>query len=436
MIKFSSKLANNTSLFLLRTLTQTQLRFQMSSSKLPEWHKPQGIPSELFLYNSLTHQKESFIPSNPDGRTLTWYTCGPTVYDVSHMGHGRTYVAFDIIRRIIEDYFKFDVMYVENITDIDDKIIKKANRENLKKNLLIVEQSIEKKLIQPSQELVDFVDRTLKALEDDRKETKKDKQLTLQQIVEFRQQLQNLTTLTLEEPNFDEVPRYYEKLFWDDMRQLNVRPPTVITRVTEYVPEIVAFIEKIIANGFAYEADGSVYFDTKAFTEAKHVYGKLEPWATEDLEKAAEGEGEWAQEQKQQQQAYKKRSVKDFALWKKSHVGEPSWDSPWGKGRPGWHIECSAMASEVFKQPTIDIHCGGVDLRFPHHDNELAQSEAHFCNHQWVNYFLHTGHLSITGRKMSKSEKNFITIAEALEKYTSRQIRMLFLLHKFQVSIL
>jgi cysteinyl-tRNA synthetase len=207
---------------------------------------------------------------------------------------------------------------------------------------------------------------------------------------------------------FTKISRHFENEFMDDMDKLNVALPTVITRVSEYMPEINEFIEKIIANGFAYESNGSVYFDVGAFNASPdHRYNKLEPGASNDTERMAEGEGVLTEETVG---VTDKRGPKDFALWKKSKEGEPKWDSPWGEGRPGWHIECSAMAGAILPNPPIDIHTGGVDLKFPHHDNEVAQSEAYYGCDAWVNNFWHTGHLHIAGRKMSKSLKNFITI--------------------------
>lgn len=174
------------------------------------------------------------------------------------------------------------------------------------------------------------------------------------------------------------------------MQLLNVKPADVLTRVSEYVPEIVAFVEKIIQNGYAYESQGSVYFDVGAFKK-QHNYAKLAPWAAGHGELLEEGEGSLGAN------LTGKKSSADFALWKASKAGEPYWESPWGRGRPGWHIECSAMAGEVIGE-VLDIHSGGIDLCFPHHDNELAQSEAYFGNQQWVNYFLHAGHLHIEGQ--------------------------------------
>ena len=201
------------------------------------------------------------------------------------------------------------------------------------------------------------------------------------------------------------------------MKRLNVKLPTVITRVSEYMPEIIAYIEKIIENGYAYESNGSVYFDVEPFGSSTcHTYNKLEPGASNDTERLQEGEGALADETL----ANDKRSSKDFALWKKSKEGEPKWESPWGEGRPGWHIECSAMAGALLPNPPLDIHTGGVDLKFPHHDNEVAQSEAYYENDCWVNHFWHTGHLHIAGRKMSKSLKNFITIKAILDRYNAR----------------
>lgn len=228
---------------------------------------------------------------------------------------------------------------------------------------------------------------------------------------------------------FNELPRYYEGEFHKDMAALNILPPNVLTRVSEFVPEIVTFIEKIIQNGYAYASNGSVYFDTIKFSQAHdHYYAKLVPEAFGDSKALAEGEGELSCAGEE------KRNPADFALWKMSKPGEPAWDSPWGRGRPGWHIECSAMAGSVFG-PQMDIHSGGVDLKFPHHDNELAQSEAAFGNNNWVNFFLHSGHLHIQGCKMSKSLKNFITIKDGLKKHTSRQIRILYLLHSWKDTL-
>eukprot|EP01117_Protostelium_nocturnum_P008836 TRINITY_DN3166_c0_g1_i1.p1 TRINITY_DN3166_c0_g1~~TRINITY_DN3166_c0_g1_i1.p1 ORF type:complete len:615 (+),score=267.66 TRINITY_DN3166_c0_g1_i1:63-1907(+) len=225
---------------------------------------------------------------------------------------------------------------------------------------------------------------------------------------------------------FAALARRWENDFLEDMKVLKVRPPDVLTRVSEFVPEIVQFIEKIIKNGYGYESNGSVYFDVEKFQSAGHFYAKLEPsnvTATPSSGPRVEEKAKVGTEDK--------RSEKDFALWKRSKEGEPKWNSPWGEGRPGWHIECSAMASDILGE-RLDFHLGGEDLRFPHHDNELAQSEACHSNHQWVDYFIHAGHLHINGQKMAKSLKNFTTIKAALQKYDARQLRMLFLLHKYE----
>lgn len=230
---------------------------------------------------------------------------------------------------------------------------------------------------------------------------------------------------------FRKLPAFWENHFNEDMQALNVLPPTVVTRVSEYVPEIVSFVEQMVKNGYAYEAQGSVYFDTASFErEGKHVYAKLQPWSRGKTDLIDEGEGSLSVKTT----ADGKKSPFDFALWKASKPGEPEWASPWGQGRPGWHIECSVMASEVIGSQ-MDIHSGGIDLAFPHHDNELAQSEAYHECPQWVNYFLHTGHLHIEGLKMSKSLKNFITIREALEKYSSRQLRLAFALTQWNSAL-
>lgn len=213
------------------------------------------------------------------------------------------------------------------------------------------------------------------------------------------------------------------------MEALNVRAPDVQTRVSEYIPEIVEYIQKIIDNGYGYVADGSVYFDTARYDGHNgHHYAKLEPWSKGDTALIEDGEGSLGSK------LQGKKSPNDFALWKASKPGEPVWDSPWSQGRPGWHIECSVMASAVVGD-NIDIHSGGVDLAFPHHDNELAQAEAYFDCQQWINYFLHAGHLHVEGQKMSKSLKNFITINEALKTYSARQLRLFFLMQKWDAKM-
>lgn len=231
---------------------------------------------------------------------------------------------------------------------------------------------------------------------------------------------------------FNSLPRHWEVEFHKDMDALNVLRPDVLTRVSEYIPEIVTFIEKIISNGLAYESNGSVYFSVNEFdSRPGHSYAKLVPEAYGDQASLQEGEGDLSSAE---QQRGEKKSHTDFALWKKSKAGEPSWDSPWGLGRPGWHIECSVMASSICGS-TLDIHTGGVDLKFPHHDNELAQTEAYFGTPDWVTYFLHSGHLTIAGCKMSKSLKNFVSIQQALQKHSARQLRFAFLLHSWKDTL-
>ncbi len=226
---------------------------------------------------------------------------------------------------------------------------------------------------------------------------------------------------------FTKLTKHFEDRFFKDVRELNVMDPDELTRVTEYGPEIATFVDKIVENQFAYStSDGSVYFDIDNFEKAGNSYARLEPWNRGNNELQADGEGALTQK------TTEKRSLADFAIWKASKPGEPSWPSTWGPGRPGWHIECSAMASAKFGKQ-MDIHSGGIDLAFPHHDNELAQSEAYWSDgkeQQWVNYFLHMGHLSIAGSKMSKSLKNFTTIRTALERgdWRPRSLRIVFLL--------
>jgi cysteinyl-tRNA synthetase len=254
---------------------------------------------------------------------------------------------------------------------------------------------------------------------------------------------------------FSKLSSYWERHFNDDMATLNVLPPTVVTRVSEFIPENVSFVQRLVERGFAYPTvDGSVYFDIAAYEAAGHHYAKLQPWNRGDQSLIADGEGALTSDKASTlpntvdtalPQA--KKSAQDFALWKASKAGEPSWDSPWGKGRPGWHIECSVMCSEVLGAQ-VDIHSGGVDLAFPHHDNEIAQSEAYWdgCEghphtldgkHQWINYFLHMGHLQIHGSKMSKSLKNFVSVRDALQRggWTPRGLRVVFLLGGWKEGI-
>ena len=269
----------------------------------------------------------------------------------------------------MSSFFSYDVLLCMNITDVDDKIITKANANGVP---------------------------------------------------------------------FDVVSREQEASFLEDMKKLGVAPPDVMTRVSEYVPSIVGFIQKIIDRGFAYESSGSVYFDTEKYknTDASaHVYGKLMPENVENAEGAQqllEAEGSLSAG------ASDKRSPSDFALWKASKPNEPNWPSVWGPGRPGWHIECSAMCDDTlggYAGGRIDIHSGGIDLRFPHHENEIAQSEACLGCAQWTNYFVHSGHLHIEGLKMSKSLKNFVTINDAVSRYGARALRLLFLRVKYNAEM-
>lgn len=425
----------------------------------PTWqHPPQPLNNQkLHLFNSLTRQKELFVPL--DGNNVKWYGCGPTVYDASHMGHARSYISFDILRRVLTEYFGYNVLYVMNITDIDDKIIKRARQNYLYEEYVKQALSIDQILKDQSEVLQEFRATMTKT-------TDPDKLKMLQKMLERLETATNVLmdavksgdqTAILNARNnflakakdplsdwldlrkgatvndnsiFEKLPRQFEDEFHNDMTALNVLPPDVLTRVSEYVPQIVAYIKQIIDNGLAYESNGSVYFDVGTFDKRdQHHYAKLVPEAYGDSSALQEGEGDLSGDKTQE-----KRSQNDFALWKASKPGEPAWDSPWGRGRPGWHIECSAMASDICGS-TLDIHTGGVDLKFPHHDNEIAQSEAYFNSSEWVKYFLHTGHLTIAGCKMSKSLKNFITIQQALQKNTATQLRLAFLLHSWKDTL-
>ncbi|KAG2031456.1 tRNA synthetases class I (C) catalytic domain-containing protein [Suillus americanus] len=456
----------------------------------PTWHLPprQIDQPVLKIFNSLTKTKTEFIPI--DGSHVKWYNCGPTVYDASHMGHARNYVTQDILRRIMSDYFGYDVHFVMNVTDIDDKIIVRARqnhlfsqfrnsattlsadllsqvseawgsyvRENVSKGLpdeekpsrgeeevrwpriagLARDQSRKFECLRRDEKFdmhFTAANRALAAIEAARHALSANQSsgdTALRLVDESRDILasaldEKLRDTVTDQSVFRSLAAYWEGQFFKDMERLRVRYPDTVTRVTEYVPEVVEFVQGIIKNGYGYEFESSVYFDTGAFDSSdRHDYAKLEPWSKGNRELLAEGEGVLSS-------TSGRRSASDFALWKASKPGEPSWPSPWGPGRPGWHIECSVMASAIFGD-RMDIHSGGIDLAFPHHDNEMAQSEAYHECGAWVNYFIHTGHLHIEGLKMSKSLKNFITIDEILQRFTARQLRLAFLTQLWNAKI-
>nr|XP_054754895.1 probable cysteine--tRNA ligase, mitochondrial [Lytechinus pictus] len=337
--------------------TMATCHSQFSQARYPVERDGKNTTSTIHVLNSLTAaqerksaKKEPLLLMNKN--VATWYACGPTVYDSAHIGHASSYVRFDIIRRILAEFFQTSVVMVMGITDIDDKIIKRSQ-----------EQKIE---------------------------------------------------------DFRELARFYEREFYQDMQYLNVLPATVYTRVSDHIPDIIAFIGKIITNGFGYTtSNGSVYFNVDAFTVER--YNKL---ASQDLDVQHDDGKETIDPEK--------RHPRDFALWKGVKPGEPWWEAPWGKGRPGWHIECSAMSHAIFGE-RLDIHTGGRDLSFPHHNNEIAQCEACFNSGQWANYFLHSGHLyrKHDVDKMSKSLQNVVSIQEFLKTYTSNQFRFLCLMSKY-----
>ncbi|MBQ7101113.1 MAG: cysteine--tRNA ligase [Clostridia bacterium] len=298
------------------------------------------------IYNTLTRAKDELKTIEPG--VLKVYACGPTVYNFIHIGNARPLCVFDVLRRYME-YRGYDVKFVQNFTDIDDKIIKRANEEGL---------------------------------------------------------------------SFKEVSEKYIEEFWKDAKGMNIREATVHPKATENIDEIIAIISTLIEKGFAYAVDGDVYFSPTKFDE----YGKLSHQPLEELEAGARINVEDI-----------KREPMDFALWKGAKPGEPYWESPWGHGRPGWHIECSAMVRRYLGE-TIDIHCGGQDLIFPHHENEIAQSEC--CNGApFANYWMHNGYINVDNVKMSKSLGNFFTVRDVAEKYGYEPIRYLMISSHYRSPI-
>ncbi|MCB1723050.1 MAG: cysteine--tRNA ligase [Chromatiaceae bacterium] len=298
----------------------------------------------LNLYNDLSRIKEPFTPIVPG--KVTMYVCGMTVYDLCHLGHARVLVVFDVVARYLR-WLGYDVTYVRNITDIDDKIINRANERG--------------------------------------------------------------------EP-FRALTERFIQAMHEDSAALGVLPPDQEPKATEHLDEIIAMISRLIERGHAYAADnGDVYYDVKSFP----TYGRLSGKSIEDLRAGARVEPGEA-----------KRDPLDFALWKSAKSGEPSWESPWGAGRPGWHIECSAMSTKALGD-TFDIHGGGADLTFPHHENEIAQSEG-ATGHPFVRYWMHNGFVRINDEKMSKSLGNFFTVREILERYRAEEVRYFILTSQYR----
>ena len=298
------------------------------------------------VFNTLTRKKEELVPINEGEFKI--YACGPTVYNYIHIGNARPLCVFDVLRRYLE-YMGNKVTFVQNFTDIDDKIIRRANEEGV---------------------------------------------------------------------TYKDISEKYIKEFWVDAKSLNIREATVHPKATENIDEIISIVSSLVEKGFAYAVNGDVYFSTKKFKE----YGKLSHQPLEELEAGARiNIGEV------------KKDPMDFALWKAAKPGEPYWDSPWGQGRPGWHIECSAMVRRYLGE-TIDIHCGGQDLIFPHHENEIAQSEC--CNGvPFAKYWMHNGFITVDKVKMSKSLGNFFTVRDVAEQFGYEPIRMLMLSCQYRSPI-
>jgi cysteinyl-tRNA synthetase len=407
-----------------RPLRLTLIATMATSARTqPPWKEPQSEhASKLKVWNSLTRSKNEFVPIDPTGKVVKWYSCGPTVYDDAHLGHARNYVTIDILRRVLAGYFGYNLRFVQNITDVDDKIILRGRQQYLLADFKSKNPTVTDDLINTTIKAFDaYVKKNLPLLSADvnigtfNEESGKqyanviqgksvdgvgpagDKEAKIKMhlktagsaatallapsksttedvdifyasaedvLLPYLDSLHGTSIDASDHTVFTRLTQKYEARFNEDMRSLNVLDPDVVTRVTEYGDQIVTFVEKIVANGFAYStSDGSVYFDIEAFEKVPgNHYARLEPWNRGDKGLQADGEGALSQ-----QKTSEKRSESDFALWKSSKPGEPAWKSPWGPGRPGWHIECSVMASDVLGEQ-MDIHSGGIDLCFPHHD--------------------------------------------------------------------
>lgn len=319
-------------------LKELESQINALSKRINHLEKIEKTGGRMRIYNTLTGEKEPFIPLNKD--KVNMYVCGVTVYDYCHIGHARSAIVFDVIQRYLR-YKGYKVKFVRNFTDIDDKIINRAKKEGIP---------------------------------------------------------------------WDEVARKYTEEFYKDMDSLGVARADIEPKATEHIQEIIEIIKGLIDKGSAYEIDGSVYFEVGKFPE----YGKLSKRDVEDMMAGARVEVD-----------ERKKNPMDFALWKASKEGEPYWESPWGKGRPGWHIECTAMSMKHLAD-SFDIHGGGADLIFPHHENEIAQSEA-FTGKPFVKYWIHNGFITIDKEKMSKSIGNFFTIKEVVDRYDPEVLRFFLL---------
>ena len=293
--------------------------------------------NNLQLTNSLTRKKEIFKPINP--KKISLYACGPTVYDKPHVGNARSLIVFDILFRVLKKIYGPNVVYVRNITDLDDKIIEASNKS--KKNI-------------------------------------------------------------------NQITTEVTKIFHDNCNSLNCLKPTFEPKATEHIKEMIEMTSSLISKGFAYENNGHVYFEVNSFKE----YGKLSNKNLDELKSGSRVEI-----------SNLKKNPIDFVLWKPSDDKDPGWDSPWGRGRPGWHLECSVM-SEKYLGKNFDIHGGGLDLIFPHHENEIAQSCCNNNTKNFANYWVHNGFLTINKEKMSKSMGNIITISDAVKKYSGQVVRL------------